>query len=151
MRRLAVDGAAFLQEHLPDLADGFRQQIAPLIFRSKEDKVDKAFAPTFATNSGRLTGSSRSMCLCTISFISQCRQSVSLSGTRLSPSKFRNDASWGRVPNLSRNGCRSLRFKLTPHNARTFLPWYSRTPPLRTKRAPTRGVARCAGEVRCHD
>jgi hypothetical protein len=37
MRRLALDGAAFLQVHLPDMADGFRQQISPLLLRTKQD------------------------------------------------------------------------------------------------------------------
>ena len=44
MRGLAVDGAALFQEHLSNVADGFRQQIAPLIFRSEEDKIDETFA-----------------------------------------------------------------------------------------------------------
>jgi hypothetical protein len=37
MRRLAFNGAAFFEVYLPDMADGFRQQIAPLLFRTKQD------------------------------------------------------------------------------------------------------------------
>jgi hypothetical protein len=44
MRGLAVDGAALFQEHLSNVADGFRQQIAPLILRSEENKIDETFA-----------------------------------------------------------------------------------------------------------
>jgi hypothetical protein len=37
MRRLAFEGAAFFQVYLPDMADGCRQQIAPLVFRTLQD------------------------------------------------------------------------------------------------------------------
>ena len=42
MRRLAFDGAALFEEHLTDMANCFRQEIAPLVLRPQLDQLDQA-------------------------------------------------------------------------------------------------------------
>jgi hypothetical protein len=44
MRRLAFDRATLFKKGISDIPHRFRQQIAPLLFRPKQDEIDKAFA-----------------------------------------------------------------------------------------------------------
>ena len=44
VRRITFNSPAFFEEHLADIANGFSQKVAPLLFRPKQDQLDQALA-----------------------------------------------------------------------------------------------------------
>jgi hypothetical protein len=42
VRRITFNSPAFFEEHLADIANGFGQEIAPLVLRTEQDQLDQA-------------------------------------------------------------------------------------------------------------
>ena len=78
MRGVALDGAALLQKHFAEMSDSVGQNVGLVLFRhERKNHIRENF---LGYPRGKKIGRIRrvsvfSMCFCTISLISQCRQS----------------------------------------------------------------------------